>query len=131
MNQTTYSGPPVVLDRLVGLLLDQGWHAQCEIVPDYMPPHPYQHTRPRVVVRHNNGTDYPAFLRYSCGPQQGFFWDIYGDDMQSVELAIVALSKAPYPRGVAPIIVRFPVRANEAPCVNAVPGGVGHGGRCG
>lgn len=106
--------PPVVLDRLVGLLLNQPWHSQCEIVPDYMPPFPSPDTRPTVVVRHNNGTKHPAFLRYSCGPRQGFFWDVYGDDMHSVEVAILAISQAPYPRSVAPIVVSLYVEAAQA-----------------
>ena len=50
---------------LVNLLLDEDWHTQCEIIPDYMPPFPREDTRPSVVVRHNNGTEYPAYLRYS------------------------------------------------------------------
>jgi hypothetical protein len=75
-----------------------------------MPPFPREDTRPTVVIRHNNGTEYPAFLRYSCGPKQGFFWDSYGDDMQEVELAIVALSQAPYPRSVAPMVFKLPIR---------------------
>lgn len=106
---------PVNAASLVDLLLDEPWHKQCEIIPDYMPPHPNPDTRPTVVVRHNNGTEYPAFLRYSCGPCQGFFWDVYGDDMQSVELAIIALSKAPYPRSVAPIVFKIPLRQPETP----------------
>lgn len=97
-------------EKLIGLLLDQPWHAQCEIVPDYMPPYPGTDTRPTVVVRHNNGTEYPAFLRYSCGPKQEYFWDVYGDDMHTPELALLALSKAPYPRSVAPIVFHFPLK---------------------
>ena len=99
----------VDLRRLVGLLLDQAWHSECEIIPDYMPPFPRDDTRPKVVIRHNNGTEYPAFLRHSKGPKQGFSWDIYGDDMHDVELAIVALSQAPYPRSVAPLVFKLPV----------------------
>jgi hypothetical protein len=78
------------------LLLDQRWHRECEIIPDYMPPHPRDDTRPMVVVRFPNEHE-NTFLRYSCGPAQGFFWDVYGDDMQTVELAVLALSKAPIP----------------------------------
>lgn len=103
----------VNLAKLISLILDQSWHAQCEIIPDYMPPYPDSTTRLSVQVRYNNGTEYPPFLRYSCGPKQCFFWDIYGDDMQSVELAIIALSNAPYPRSVAPIVVKFPLRQKE------------------
>lgn len=96
--------------RLVGLLLDEQWHGKCEIISDYMPPFPGKDTRPSVQVRYNDGTKYPPFLRYSKGPKQGFFWDIYGDDMQCVELAVIALSKAPYPRGVGPITFTIPLR---------------------
>ena len=40
---------------------------------------------------------FDCHLRYSKGPKQGFFWDIYGDDFHSYELALVGLSKAPMP----------------------------------
>ena len=106
--------PAVDQTRLVRLLLNEPWQEQCEIIPDYMPPFPKLDTRPRVVVRHNNGTEYPAFLRYSCGPRQGFFWDVYGDDMKEVELAIIALSQAPTPRSVAPIVFKLPAREPNA-----------------
>lgn len=96
-------------------LLDQPWHEKCEIIPDYMPPYPQPDTRPTVQVRYNDGTQYPPFLRYSRGPKQGFFWDMYGEDMQSVALAILALSKAPTPRYVGPITFTIPrpLRATE------------------
>lgn len=82
--------------KLVKYLLDQKWHSECEIIPNYMPPRPSKDTKPKVVVMFPNQYE-NVFLRYSCGPAQGFFWDTYGDDMQSVELAILALSKAPVP----------------------------------
>lgn len=99
--------------RLTMLLLDQPWHANCEIIPDYMPPYPRPETRPTVQVRYNNGTQYAPFLRYSAGPKQGFFWDIYGDDMLTIELAIVALSIAPAPVDVGPITFTFPLNKTE------------------
>lgn len=101
--------PTINPENLVRILLDQPWHSRCEIIRDYMPKHPGKDTQPTVVVRHNNGTEYPAYLRYSAGPKQGFFWDIYGDDMQCVELAVVALSRAPYPHDVGPLVVSFPL----------------------
>lgn len=103
------------IEQLIDELLDQPWHVRCDVIPDYLPPNTTKHddTRPRVVVCYNNGTEYPAFLRYSKGPKQGFFWDYYGDDMQSVALAIIALSRAPTPVNVAPLIVKFPIRAKE------------------
>lgn len=98
--------------KLAALLLDQDWHKQCDIVPDYMPPFPREDTRPTVQVRFNNGSEYPPFLRHSCGPKQGFFWDIYGDDMQTVELAVLALSQAPAPRYVGSVTFCAPRRPN-------------------
>jgi len=99
----------VNIARLIALILNQDWHSRCQVIPNYMPPYPDAETRPSAQVRYNNGTEYPPFLRYSCGPKQCFFWDIYGDDMQSVELAIIALSNAPYPCSVAPMVVKFPI----------------------
>lgn len=101
---TVYTRPPAAPveragtvdgDRLVAAILHRAWHRDCEIVPDYMPPYPGKETRPAVVVRHKSG----MFLRYSKGPRQGFDWDVYGDDMLTIDLAIVALSEAPDPGG--------------------------------
>jgi hypothetical protein len=85
----------VDLGRLIAALLPLRWHRDCEIVPNYMPPFPRADTKPRVIVRHRNG----ASLRYSAGPRQGYYWDHYGDDMITVELAILALAEAPDPTG--------------------------------
>lgn len=68
------------------------WRRDCEIIADYMPPFPGPETRPKCVVRCGE-----SFLRYSKGPVQGYGWDIYGDDMQRPEWAIIALSQAPLP----------------------------------
>lgn len=38
-----------------------------------------------------------SFLRYSKGPMQGYFWDVYGDDFLTPELAILSLMQAPIP----------------------------------
>ena len=73
------------------------WRGKCEIIPQYMPPFPRPDTRPVLVVRHGN-----SFLRYSRGPRQGFFWDIYGDDLHTVGLALLALLEAPPPPGAEP-----------------------------
>lgn len=99
--------PEFSIEGLIKLLLDQEWHKKCDIIPDYMPPYPDEKTRPSVQVKYNDESEYPPFLRYSKGPKQGFFWDIYGEDMLSVELAIVALSQAPYPRSVGPITFKL------------------------
>lgn len=36
-------------------------------------------------------------MRYSKGPGQGFFWDVYGDHMLNVTMAVLALSQAHRP----------------------------------
>ncbi len=89
------------------ILLNEPWHAKCTIIPDYMPPFPGENDRPTLQVRYEDGTKYPPYLRYSHGPRQGFFWDIYGDNLMSEALAIVAISQAPAPRNVNPITFHF------------------------
>ena len=97
---------------LLKYMLEETWHKDCEIILDYMPPHPGSNTKPSIVVCYNNGTKYPPYLRYSKGPKQGFGWDIYGDDFLNVELALIALSDAPTPRSVAPITFTIPIGKN-------------------
>ena len=104
-------GAVVDAGKLVELLLDQHWHKGCEIVDGYMPPYPGPETRPTVVVR---CASMNAFLRYSKGPRQCFFWDAYGDDMQTVELAVVALASAPAPGDCSPITFTLPRKAPNA-----------------
>lgn len=103
-------GAAVNAHELVKLMLDQRWHEECEIITDYMPPFPGPETRPKCVVRY---APLGAFLRYSHGPRQGFFWDMYGDDMQSVELAVLALASAPAPRDCRPITFTIPLKPKE------------------
>lgn len=85
--------------KLVNLLLTQVWQHQCQIIPDFMPNFPRADTQPTCVIRHRAGENDHQFLRYSNGPLQGFFWDLYGDDFHSPELALIALSQCPPPRG--------------------------------
>lgn len=122
----------VNVERLLGYMLDQPWHERCRVVPDYMPPNPRPGTRPTVIVVYDDGTEYPPNLRHSCGPKQGFFWDIYGDDMMNVELALLALMRAPAPRSVAPLRFTIPLEPNaiasaagEARPLQAVVGPLG------
>jgi len=81
-----------LIEALLNDSLQPSWRRQCEIVPNYMPPYPSKDTRPAVVVKLRE-----TFLRYSKGPRQGFFWDIYGDDFMTPELALLALLEAPVP----------------------------------
>lgn len=73
------------------------WRMDCEIIPKYLPKQHRADDHPLCVVRHKSG----AFLRHSKGPKQGHGWDIYGDDYQTPELALIALSNAPPPPMVA------------------------------
>src|SRR2546423_574866 len=82
------------LATLVDHLLQEQWRRDCEIIPGYMPPYPRADTKPRVVVRYKT-----SFLRYSHGPHQGFFWDIYGDDFHDPEWALLGIAQAPCPFG--------------------------------
>ena len=101
------------VEGILPYLLDESWHEECEIITDYMPRYPRPETRPTVVIRHNNGTKWPAYLRYSKGPKQGFFWDTYGDDFHNPNLALIALSNAPTPRSVAPFTFQIPIGKSQ------------------
>lgn len=70
------------------------WREDCEIIVEYQPSNPI--LPPRCVVRHVSG----SFLRHSKGPRQGHGWDMYGDDYQTPELALLALAIAPPPPAV-------------------------------
>lgn len=87
----------MALAQLVAALLPWQWQRECEVIPEYLPPYPREGERPRCVVKCPRRD---VFLRYSCGPAQGFFWDCYGDDMQRPELALLALAHAPAPPAV-------------------------------
>lgn len=88
------------MERLLNHLLDENhsrdrdmaWRWSATIVEEYLPPHPRPETRPECHVQFGDSE-----LRYSRGPGQGFFWDMYGDDFFSPELALVALLNAPVP----------------------------------
>ena len=90
--------------KLVNLLLTSHWMHECKIIPAYMPPYPSADTRPTCQIHYvyKDGSD--TGLRYSKGPLQGFFWDIYGDDFHSPEVALVALSQAPPPTRIDVVI---------------------------
>lgn len=81
--------------RLINLLLRLGpdgsdqWRSECVIETDYQNVGGAQF---RVVVRCGEW-----FLRHSKGPRQGWGWDCYPDDLQNVELALIALSEASPP----------------------------------
>lgn len=92
------------MDKLVRLLLTQHWMHECEIVPDYMPPFPREDTRPTCQVRYVYDSGEETFLRHGGGPLQGYFWDVYGSDMHSPELALIAISMAPAPPRVGVVI---------------------------
>ncbi len=90
-------GKHLDVDRLVSYLLDEPWHKDCTIIPDYVALFDKDGARPKLVVFFEFD-DHKVFLRHSKGPRQHFFWDIYGDDLQKMELALIALSQAPMPQ---------------------------------
>ena len=96
-------------DLMLHYLLDQPWHEKCEVIPNHVPRHAPEGAKPMVVVRYNDGTAHPPYLRYSAGPKQGFFWDVYGADFHNTELAVIALSHAPAPVKVGPVTFRVQV----------------------
>ena len=77
--------------------MDEPWHKDCTIIPEYIAPFAKDGERPRLVICFEF-EDHKVFLRHSKGPRQRFFWDIYGDDLQKMELALLALSQAPMPQ---------------------------------
>ena len=68
------------------------WRYQAEIITDSMPQFPVEDTKPIMAVKYGE-----AYLRYSAGPHQGFFWDDYPDDLMTFGLAFKALLEAPTP----------------------------------
>jgi hypothetical protein len=101
LNEETNINPcSVTAEALVNVLLNQRWHKGCLFVADYLVPKHEPGEPPRIRVKY---VPYEAYLRYSQGPQQGFFWDVYGDDMLTLELAILALHQAPAPIDVRPL----------------------------
>lgn len=90
--------------KLINKLLNQHWMHECKIIPDYMPPFPNADTRPTCIIQYTYDDGDTTCLRYSRGPMQGYFWDIYGEDFHSPELALAALIQAPAPTRVHAII---------------------------
>ena len=97
----------VDLNAFLKLLLRDVWHSKCEIITNFTPAFPGPDYQPRVVIRYNDGTDNPPYLRYSRGPVNTYFWDIYGDDFMSIEIALFALINAPHPIDVNPLTFTF------------------------
>jgi hypothetical protein len=89
--------------RLLASLLTDHWMHECEILPAYLPANADEGDRPECRVRYVREDGHVYFLRYSKGPLQGYFWDLYGEDMNEPELAVVAISRSPAPPGVSVI----------------------------
>jgi len=100
--------------KVADLLLQEEWKGRCEIIPNYMAPFEKPEARKTSCVvryhwaaRSENQEDSYSYLRYSHGPQQGFFWDCYGDDMGTPELALLALHQAPCPVYTGPLVFKI------------------------
>lgn len=93
MSATKPQWPAFDAASLVNALLDRyDWRREAEIVVGYMPPYPTPDTQPACIVRIGEWS-----LRYSRGPLQGHFWDAYGEDYHTPELAFRALLEADPP----------------------------------
>jgi hypothetical protein len=68
------------------------WMDNVAIIAKWLPQFPTTDQEPRCVVRYRD-----LYLRFSKGPRQVYFWDIYPDDMLTPELALWALTHAPIP----------------------------------
>ena len=66
---------------------------ECIIITDYLPPFPNYNTKPACVVFHKETDSFLRFFELSGD----YFWDLYGTDFKTIELAIEALSKASKP----------------------------------
>ncbi len=90
-------------ERLIAYLLPQPWQNDCTIITS---------NNQTIVTFPNEHQD--VYLRYSKGPQQGFMWDIYGDNMLNNELALIALSQAPIPinyrKAEYPLVFKLPIK---------------------
>lgn len=89
-------------EGLLSALLKDGegnlnWRRYATIIPKYRAPgdRDYEESRCVIMLKYQRMT---TFLRYSKGPRQGHWWDIYGDDYQTPELALIALLEAEPPR---------------------------------
>jgi len=80
------------------LLPPSSWQHHCSLVAKIIPSYPGPARTPeRVLVMYTRSEKTTVYLRYSKGPKQGYFWDLYGDDFQTPTLAIFALTRAPAP----------------------------------
>ena len=87
--------------ELVSLLLrshryEDSWRQYAEILHEDAP------MPPRCLVRFGKN-----FLRHSRGPAQGCFWDYYGDNFSTPELALIALAEAPSPPEAAALLLKM------------------------
>ena len=97
------------VEALLELVMTRPWHSSCEIIQNYQPG---EKAEPKTVIRYNDGTEHPPFLRNmpaggtfmssSSRVENELFWDVYGDDFQSPERALLALLQSPQPVDVNP-----------------------------
>lgn len=85
------------LRKLVNQLLTQHWQHECLI--ELTNPR-FGNLQPKLTISWAApGATDRSYLRHSRGPGTGTFWDVYGDDFHTPELALIQLSKAyPPPR---------------------------------
>lgn len=97
------------LRKLVNLMLRDHWMHECTFEPYRVREGIGANSKlidvPNewvVCYTYDNGET--TYLRWSHGPLQGYFWDMYGDAFHSKEVALVAISMAPAPTRVHAVI---------------------------
>ena len=69
---------------------------QISIIQNYTFPYPRVGDQPLAyVVCKRLPNKEPMYLRYSRGPEQGHFWDVYPDDYMNENLARKAIGLSP------------------------------------
>lgn len=82
---------------LVSNLLIHEWQKHCVITKTKLTGDGFGTIPLKLVVSYISNDGGVKYLRHSKGPLLWYFWDIYGDDFLSPEVALIALSKSPPP----------------------------------
>lgn len=82
----------VFLDSDSAVERGNAWRKFAEIIPEYRRKYGKPEDPPLCAVRWGD-----SYLRYSKGPGQGHFWDLYPDDYLTPSLALLALLEAAPP----------------------------------
>lgn len=88
------------LGRLVSNLLIHEWQRHCVISKTKLTGRGFGTIPLKLVVSYTSNDGVVKYLRHNKGPLPWYFWDTYGDDFLSPEVALIAISKSPPPPNV-------------------------------